>query len=463
VIYLISATLTAVSGYVIGHHARLLRKNLAYDIALGWFIGSGYFSLAYLAVQHVTGVAPMASISVGIVALPLLSAGYRWREFSGFVAETLSRHKLRQEKISFSAFEAILVAVVVAVVLLAVFHGISTPTNGDDALRSRGYHPLLVHAGVVDINNSIFHNGIWPNYAPLLSWHLNGSADHFYLNYGVLTLAVFFMVLVYTSPAQKRNTRQGLYSLFLVVSIPLFVFHMTSTYIDIFLIVAVALGYLFFSLYIRDGDETDLNTSIIFFTLVSFAKTKGIITGLTGFGFIGMYLVREFWENRRLPSIRVAGFGVPFLLFLAIKEYHDPMLSGLFRMAAGAPADIIRQSNEVMPDNTVGEKSAAFWHSLFISGNFGIHFYLLIGATVAYFRRIFSTKLVWDFLFLSAIFFETYYFMVYWYVNMPYHQSILHRVVMMLSVICALFLATCFARGEDEGEIGETGGRQGPV
>jgi hypothetical protein len=271
------------------------------------------------------------------------------------------------------------------------------------------------------------------------------------VNYTIITSLFFFLCLLYLAPAVRGNCRQGIYTVFLVLSIPLFVYQSTTTYADVRLAMPFALGLLFFTFYVRDGEDRDLKTMLIFFTIACFVKKNGEIAGLTGLFVAAAYTFYSFLRERKLPDIRASLYLLPLLAYFAVKQAYSNSVGSMFNLVASAAnkaVDTVTLSSEISAADEY--KLRGFFESLFLSGNFGILFYVLIAAVVFNYRKVFSKHLVWEFAFITIVFLEIFYYMVFYFSELEMHSAIVHRTVIILSVVSSVFLASLWAGPDEE-------------
>lgn len=451
--YLSGVALFTAGGYSLARLLGISRNHLPYDISLGWFLGAGYYSLCWFILAYTLGLPVRPLFSFVIILLPSLILLLRlWLSPQSVIKSVVKKRAIEYlPGNKFLSLNTILVIYSILIFTLVALHGTSTPSNGDDAMRLRALTPILVHdSGVTETTSPmIFRSGIWPTFTTLLFWHIGGEADHFYVNYTIVTSLFFFLSLLYLGPAIRGNSQQGIYNLFLVTSIPLFAYHATATYADIRLAIPFALGFMFFTFYIRGKEAADLKTLILFFTIACFVKAKGEIAGITGLSVTAMFIAYNAVRKKSFPNIRVACFLFPAFIYFTVKNYYGHNLHGLAELAKSATGQMLNValvSKTITPADEY--KLQGFWESLFVSGNFGIIFYVLIANIFMDIKRILTTPLIWELFFTSLVFMEIYYYMVMRFNQIEMHPAIVHRTVIMLSVIAALFLASLWSRPE---------------
>lgn len=442
-IFIIGIVLIITTGYSLLLLFNAAKSSLPLNLALAWFVGAGYFSFINTVLLFGLGINTTLITSLLIIATPII-----------IVAAMRNRYKIDSVHINafknktagkFEFVEWVLIVFVLFTLILIVSHGASTPPNSDDSFRLRGYTPFLAYDNMAD-NKAItlgFLNGVWPTFLPLFFWHLNGQPEQFFLNYLTLMTLIAFLTILYLTPVERGSAKRGIYSAFVIMSIPLFVYHGTAIYMDIVLIMVFALGYLYFSVYIYSNEKTDFKIAILFFLLTFLIKDKGGIAGITGLSTIAAFWLYGVYKRGDKTWKFYAIITVPFVLFLISIWRYSLNIDLLAQYMKISNIMVIKNSTNLVDFvSAIKYKAYGFYHSLFLSGNFGIIFYVFIANVVIYARRIFLTNLIWEFLLTSLVLVQTFLYMVGIYTILEMHQAIVHRVVMMPAVICSLFLVS---------------------
>jgi len=462
---LLGIALFAGAGYSLALLLGLCRKNLLHDIALGWFIGAGYYTVVMALLSYKAGVQMNAAVSLSVIIFPVLILLFRLKSHLPYLKESWRNTKLtKQSSIrKVNVLDAVLVCYIALVFLVIIIHGSSTPTNADDALELRAYTPVLIYENnfTENANFLILQNGFWNSFVTVLFWHIGGGVDQFYVNYTILTSLFFFLSLLYLVPATRGNSKHGLYNVFLVLSMPLFIYHSTITYADIRLAMPFALGFLFFSFYVRDLDNKDLNTSIVFFIITCLVKSKGLIMGITGLTVCMAYSIFVMVRNKKISVKRVTLYALLIITLSASVFLQGKYYVPLSEVLANLPERFTSSSADEMgivalqslvyggqADSFSSPLIIKFWHfftSLFYSGNFGILFYVLSAAVLVNMRKIFSTTLFWETLFIAIVTLETYVYMVLVFDISQGPQNIIHRTNLLLAVVSSVYLASLWS------------------
>lgn len=442
------------AGWLLARRAGLGRGDALYDVSLGWFVGSGYFALAYIiAIALRNPVRP--PVSLVIISLPFLlllkGGGEDWRAFRASVKN--ARGNLRgSAKALLPGLPLILLAAITVAVM--ALQGASTPPVSDDVVRVRLAEPVGQYFTTVIPLYQCFQNGIWANYVPQLFWHMGGM-DFFTMQYLVLFTVVFALILVFQALLLEKRPAAAAYALFMPTALPFFVFHGTVSQLDILAACFFGLGFFFFQLFAWKGDENYFYTSIIFFTLTLLSKNSSETLTFIGLGFLAAAVAARVWRGGPPPAKKAILFILPLLIYFVLKEIARPSPSQL-QFLAGQP--ITASSPYITHHIGKGAVAAVKWnellagirYSLFSSGHFGILFYALGLSMAVFFRKIFSSRHIWGLGLLTAVLgsMVTYYLFVF---NDPLaQQAQINRALLTPAVATALFLAMLW--GDDAGQ-----------
>lgn len=449
--YFIGTLLFLIAGYSLVRLLGLSRDHLFYDMSIGWFLGAGYYSLTWFILVYAAELPVRAEYSFLIILLPVLIFAIRSRPLLRSIIRSAnnvwSTEYLPANRVL--SLDTLLIIYSIVVFILIALHGATTPSNADDALHLRALTPMLAYDNnfTQAASRMIFSNGIWPTFVTVLFWHISGVVDHFYVNYTIITSLFFFLLVLYLGPAVRGNPRQGIYGVFLVLSIPLFVYQSTTTYADVRLAMPYALGFLFFIFYVRYRETSDLKALILFFTITCFVKGRGEIAGITGLSVATLFVAYTYLRTRSLPDARTIAFLIPVVLYLALKNYYAQNLPALADLAKSASWQMLSTSFLSGELTHADEyKIKGFFGSLFISGNFGIIFYVLLANILMNLRKILLSRAIWGLLFLGLVYMEISYYMIIRWQDIALHTAIVHRTVIVLSVMSALFLSSLWSR-----------------
>lgn len=473
-IYLMGAIIIALSGYCIALLLKLTRDHFLHDIALGWFLGAGYYSVSMFFLVYAAGLPAKALYSVLIILVPFIYCTMRIKVYLPYIIQSIRNVRTIEylPRGRIISFETLFVCYSIFMIILVIAHGASTPTNADDAIHLRAYSPMLVYMNDMSEKSRIVivANGIWPSFLTVFFWHINGGLDHFYINYTILTSFICFLLLLYLTPAIRGENRQGIYNVSLVLALPLFAYHITTTYSDARMIMPFTIGFLLFIFYLKDLNVKDFKTMILFFIITSLIKDKGIILGFTGLSLSMLFLFYVNVKKKDYSFVKIILYTFPAVLlgsYLLFKtRYASNVWSPLGNVVKSLSAgNGLTAFNEVLvnvvkpvlsgdPANWSATpymiKLNGFIKSMFSSGNFGIIYYLVLVNLLLNIKKTVKTLLVWEFAFLAIVFLESFYFTVVLFNSLSSYSSIVHRVVMIPAVISCIYLSSLWTnRGCD--------------
>lgn len=464
--FIIGAILVSLSGYCLVHFLKFSRGHFILDMALGWFAGGGYFCVSYAALVFGVGASVKAIYSVVIILFPILIMLAKRKSYLPIIAASLQKTKSMKymQGTSLLSLESALLSYTVFAFILVFLHGASTPIISDDALSLRAYTPLLVYENELEgrAGALIITNGIWPSFLTVFFWHLKGGIERFYINYTVLTSLFCFLIVAYIAPIIKGRSRQGIYNVFLIMSLPLFVYQSTTTYADARMAMPYALGFLFFTFYVDGFDTKDLKSLVLFFLITCFIKEKGFLMGMTGMAvtLAAVFYAAAVYKRYSARVVMLITFTLTMLAAFFLNNnsilprlwemFNDTNISFQGSIINGLLVPLL---NGLMHGETSNFsryplciKFFGFLRSMFSSGNFGILFYLLFAAFFFNFRRIFTARMFWGFLFWSILFFGIFFYTVIIYGNLDNHEDVIHRSLIVLAVTSSIYLASIWGR-----------------
>jgi hypothetical protein len=271
--------------------------------------------------------------------------------------------------------------------------------------------------------------------------------DHFHVNYAVLAELVALLALAVALGASRGSPERGWASAFALLSIPLFVYHCTSTYSDAVLAMRLGGGVLLWIAYARSGDRRDAARALLLLGLATLVKREGELVAAAPAAVLVLQLAFERARGRPFPWPALAALAAPVLLGAAAKvgavgvAAAFPMLrlvaeqSGL----AGAPA----------PARPAGLRAAAaaffFEGALLRSGNAGGLYWILPVAAVLRARALVRSGLVWPAMGMAALLAEVAVSSILLVPQYTLDQSTVHRALLVVSVPAALWLAAVLA------------------
>jgi hypothetical protein len=282
-------------------------------------------------------------------------------------------------------------------------------------------------------------------FVPAVAWVLTGSVDHFHVNYAVLSELVALLLLAIGLGAARGDPERGWAGAFALLSLPLFVYHCTSTYSDAVLAMRVAGAVLVLAEYARTRDRDDLCRASLLLGFAALVKREGELVALAPAAVLVAQLAWERWrEQRPVPWRAVALLAAPVLVAAAGKVAAlgiggaFPMLSFVFSQAAEAAG-----AGAARPPGMVAQAARIFFaDALFRSGNQGMLYWILAAVLVARARALGRRELVWPLLAVAALLAEVAVSSIVLVPNFTLDQGTVNRALLVASVPAALWVAS---------------------
>lgn len=454
-IYVMTPLLLVAAGLALLALLRLRTGARAADVALAWTVGAGWFAAAAPTLRFALGIPLGRAAAVGIALAPVaVWAGVaRWRRRADAEASARSRGvpTAAARWIPRPLWLFVPVAIyVVGVTVLVVLHGTNSPTFTDDGVRVRAFAPMLAFADAwpPEARTILSFAGPLPTFVPALAWIATGALDHFHVNYVVLTELLAFLLLVVGVASARGSPERGWAGALAVLSIPLFVFHCTSTYADAVLAMRVAGGLLFALEYARTRDRGDAARALLLLGIAALVKREGVLVAAAPAAALVLHLA---WDRRRLgaafPWRAVALAAAPVLVsapgmvVAAGLAGAYPMLGVVIRqagVAAGAEGGLASGTIE----------RAAAWFAVdgvFHAGNQGLTFWLLLAVVVLRARAIARGPLLFPLLAVAALLAEVTVSSIFIVPQYTLDQGTVNRALLVASVPAAIFVAGVLA------------------
>ncbi len=431
---------------------RLGTGHRATDLALAWLVGTGWLAAIAPVVRFVLRVPLGRATLAGIVLAPIvLWAALSWKRPRRGVGDAVPESKatgwLPRPRWVF-----VPVALYVALVTLGVLlHGANTPTQTDDAVRVRAFAPMLAFADewTPEARAVFSMAGPLPTFVPAVGWIATGTLDQFHVNYAILTELVALLVLLVGLGVARGSPERGWASALGILSIPLFLYHCTSTYSDAVLAMRVAGGIAFALEYGRTRDRADLSRTLLLLGLAALVKREGELVAAAPVAVLLAQAIRERWRGgAAIPWGATAFFAAPVALGAAGKiaavgiAGAFPMVELVVRQAAVAVGAGDGQSASSR------EAAAVFLDSgLFRSGNQGAIFWLFAGAVVVRARAVARGPLLVPLLAVAALLAEVAVSSIVLVPEFTIDQSTVHRALLVASVPAAIWIAAAVVDG----------------
>ncbi len=459
---------------------RLRTGSRPTDVALAWLVGSGWFAAVAPVVRFGLGV-PLGRVTAAAIVLAPV-AGWGVLRLRRRFEATLPRPAERGEgsgegkgpgegktrergrargspaRSGRTCRSSIYVAVVTAAVIL---HGTNMPTQTDDGVRVRALAPMLAFADEWSpAARGIFSMaGPLPTFVPALAWIATGTLDHFHVNYAVLTELVALLVLAVGLGSSRGSPERGWAGAFGLLSIPLFVYHCTSTYSDAVLAMRLGGGLLFALEYGRAARpgrgageagpapsgqaRADLSRALLLLGLAALVKREGELVAAAPAAVLLAQIAWARWRGgRELPWAAVALLAAPVVLGAAGKiagvglAAAFPMLGFVVAQAGAAAAPAAGRAGL--------SRAAAglfFDRALFRAGNQGMIYWVLVATIVARARSLARSGLAWPLLAVGALFAEVAVSSIWLIPEFTLDEGTVNRALLVVSVPAALWLA----------------------
>jgi hypothetical protein len=434
--------------------ARLDTGRLAVDVPLGWFVGSGWFALASALLRFAAGIPSSRPAAAAIVLTPIVlwaatAVAARRRPGAAAVppaAPAPSRWVPRPLWVFVP-----LIAYVVGVTVLTCLHGFNTPTQTDDGVRVRAFTPMLAFddGWGAEARSLVGLAGAIPTFVPALAWRFTRDVDHFHVNYVVLADLLALLSLAVAMASARGAPERGWATAFALLSLPLFVYHCTSTYQDAVLAMWVGAGFLAFLEFARTKDPADAARALLLFAFATLVKREG---GLVAVAAAAPILAQLALDRRRGRPVRWRPLALACL----------PAALGLVAMVAAVGAaetfPFLRLAAErggaagrlAGFDAPLASAWSAFLYALFNSGNAGMLYWILPAALVFRARRALQRDLAVPFAAVALIFALVAASSLWLVPAFTVNGSTDHRALLTVSIPAAMWVAA-LVTSADEG------------
>lgn len=449
---------------------RLRTRAWVPDLALGWLAGTGWLAAVLPALRFGLGI-PLGRLTLAAVVLAPVAAwaALRWRrraagpggggpgEPSGAPGE--GARWVPRPRWLFAPI-ALHVVVVTAAVLL---HGSNTPTHTDDAVRVRAFAPMLAFDDRWEPEaRSVFAiAGPLTTFVPATGWIASGTVDHFHVNYAVLTELLALLALAVGLASARGAPERGWAAAFAVLSLPLLVYHCTSTYSDAVLALRSGGALLLAIEYARGRDRRDLSRAFLLVGIAALVKREGELVAAAVAAVLVAQLAWERWrEGRALPWAAAGLLAAPGLVAAAGKVAALG-LAGAFPLLGfvadrGAQAIGVAGAAPRQP-GMIAEAARVFLDdALFRSGNQGMLYWALLAVIAVRARALLRGELAWPLLAVGALFGEVAVSSIFLAPEYTLDQGTVNRALLVVSVPAALWLATAVVEAVSAERLAET-------
>ena len=436
----------------------------AADVPLAWLVGSGWFALAAFALRFLGGVSYTAPLAVAILAAPV----------AGLVAARASRRGVGNRPAAAPATGAPesprwvpgpawlfgpLAAYVAATAVAVALHGANTPTHTDDGFRVRAFAPMLAFddAWGSAARAVLVMAGPVPTYVPSLGWRLWGTVDHLHVNGVVLVDLVALLALTVALASARGRPERGWAGAFALLSIPLFVYHCTSTYSDAVLAIHIGAAFVFLLEYGRRRDPGDAARALVLLVVASMVKREGAIVAAA----VAAVLVAQVaWSGHRAgrsPLRRLGLLSLPFAVALVALVAAVGVADAfpLLKLAAERTSASAVPSSAPPSRALHSEALRVFVEALFSDGNAGLVFWALAAAVPLLLPDWRRRGLAWPLLAVGLLLVENAVTALWLVPAYTVDHATVHRALLPASVAAALWVAALMADPEPAADAGQ--------
>jgi hypothetical protein len=498
--FLLASAALCASGWGLLRLLRLSEGRWAVDVPLGWLAGTGWLAFGAFVLRFLADVPYRAATAAGVLLAPLAVLGVR---------EALARRRrpaaseVPAETTAVPSADAprwiprptwlfAVLAVYVAVTTAAVvLHGVNTPTNTDDAMRVRAFAPMLALADAwsPSARHVLVYTGPLPAFVPSLAWRMTGTVDHFHVNYAVLAAFLALLALAVALSAARGRPEWGWASAFAVTSLPLFAYHLTSTYSDAVLATYLGAAFLFLLEHGRRGDGKDARRAMLLIVVAALVKREGELVAAPVAAVLLAQVACTGWRDARERERRgpetgskrgrekggskqdwstgwkgawtgawsavrpLALLAAPYLLVLAARVRLAgaagafPFLQLAVEKAA-ASADPRAAAAFAVAQATPARALPVFLDALFRSGNAGLVWWVLPAAAVLLAPALRRRGLAWALAAVALLLAEAAVSAIWVFPEFTLDQGTVHRALLPVSVAAALWVAAAVTRGD---------------
>lgn len=444
---LVALAAVTAAGLALLRLARLATGHALPDLALGFLAGSG----------AAAGALPVLRFGLGLPARPALAVVAAGAAAAIVLALRRGRGAVEGERATAArwlprpAWPFAPVALYVALVAGAVLvHGFSTPTHTDDGLRVRAFASVLAVADAwPGAARAVYvMAGAIPTFLPALGGIATGTVDPFQANYAVLAELLALLALVVGLASARGEPGRGWAGAAVLLSIPLFVYHATSTLGDAVLAMRIAGGLLLAVEHARTRDRRDAVLAMLLYGLAALVKREGELVALAPAAVLAAQLVRGRRRGEPFPWPALAAFAAPVALG-ALGKIAAVGVGDAFPMLSYAGAGVVQAA--AAPLAAPGGASRAFAARVFVerallrSGNAGMIFWVLPAVALVRARALARSALAWPLAALGALLAEVAVNSIVLMPQFTVDQTTVHRALLVVSVPAALWIVAALA------------------
>jgi hypothetical protein len=452
-IHLLAGLATCASGIALLRLLGLATGARVLDVPLGWMVGAAWFAIGAFSVRAFVGSGPGAPVAVLLLALPVLGWGLlRIRGGPGGspapAVRAATTIRLPGPVWLFGPMAAwtLLVAVVVVV------HGTSTPTHTDDAYRVRALAPVLVATGdwSPPAREVVAMAGAIPAFVPALPWILGAPVEPLHAGLASIVAFLALLALVVGLGLARGSPGAGWGGAFGLTSLPLLAYHATSTYSEVWLVAYLGAAFAFVAAYGQWRDPGDAGRAILLLVGAAMVKREGELLALPVAALLLAQVARDGGRDGWKVVARLAAPCSAGLVLLAARvatvgaDGAFPFLRSAAARAGIASGPVLAAAPAAGGRGSPGA-GTIFLEALFLEGNFGILYWVLVAAVPFLAPRIRGKGLAWAGLALAVVLAETAASAVWLYPQFTIDHSTVHRSLLPVSAMAAVWLAALLA------------------
>jgi len=291
----------------------------------------------------------------------------------------------------------------------------------------------------------IFVAGPIPSYVPALAWTLGAGIDPVHVSASILVTFLSLLALVVALGATRGSPEAGWGSAFAITSIPFFAYHAASTYSDAWMAMFLAAAFAFLVAYGIGGAAGDASRTILLLLGTAMVKREGELVALP---VVAVLLGQVFWTERprRGTLVRIG---------LLVSAYAFALAARVAAVGAAGAFPFVRAAVErtaatgASPAGIAAPEEAgagaAFVRAVFVDGELGILWWVLLASLVLLLPRVGKEGLGWALAALALVFAETLISAVWLYPQFTVNHGTVHRSLLPVSAAAAVWLAWLLA------------------
>jgi len=322
-------------------------------------------------------------------------------------------------------------------------------------VRVRAFAPILAFkdAWPAPSLQVLLMAGPVPTWVPSFAWVVTGTLDNTHTSVMVLADLLALLTLTFGLGALRGRPERGVAGAFLLCSLPLFVYHLTTTYSDAPLAIHLAAGVLFALEYGRRRDPDDARRALLLLCAAALVKREGLVVAGSA---AALVLLAAAVEARR------AGRPLPWRLLLATSPALAFVLVSAVALGvanavpvvvlfAARATDAATQAALASPE-AVAAAPVLFGAALFSLWNHGLLFWILPVALLARATTLWRRGLAWPTAIVGLLFLESAVSSIWLVPEYTLNGTTVHRSLIPVAVSGALLLAALLTEPDEPAE-----------